>query len=579
MRDYPRDEPRRERVGEKSPELDELLRDAPTGAAPVVRDPKPLTKAQRARNAALSATAALMIGGAGLSIGSVSQWGAYQWWNLPGQLDSTCTAAPTTPNLTATPQAADSSADLAGSAFFSVCGAETHASSSWWITTDTGSKDDTVWADFNTADSLTSWAGAAAGILLPDSTQYVGFLIYTGALNGSSGTARDTFYTACATPAITPSLTATPGDTFAILDGSAYVGCETHVTSDWWIEGPLPSAATDTVWADFASDSLVRWTGAGASAPLLVDSTYVAYVAYSGATLSSGVAVDTFTTTAALNPDMFKPADWNDTLYYYDFADSSNATVAGVPSLTVAGNFVNNWTQEAQGGRLTGYHGGLGKLLDSLAVGVQAQLATPPYVWENWRDSAQDAGTVDYYQSFSTDSAIYVRITYYISPTYGLHGSADKMWRVDSGSQHLLGTWDGETTALANSGTTSLGCYPYENTWNLYYPSDTTSTWESIVCRPRGAVTLELDKVQSWFLCLDGRPADGSEVASWGVVKDDQQGIAAYHADMNLNETFTDGYLDSSQTPWAGPLTAGSMYIDDLLIMSGASGSGTCTAP
>lgn len=113
--------------------------------------------------------------------------------------------------------------------------------------------------------------------------------------------------TVCTAQATTPTLTATnlTGDTTATLEGSAFASVcagAVHVSSSWWITKDT-GAADDTVWSDFASDSLVHWSPAGITAGASgwnPGDTLVARVFYTpdvGA--ASATAVDTFVATGS----------------------------------------------------------------------------------------------------------------------------------------------------------------------------------------------------------------------------------------------------------------------------------------
>lgn len=78
------------------------------------------------------------------------------------------------------------------------------------------------------------------------------------------------------------------GDSTVTLSTSAFDGDgnDTHESSDWYIRGPIDGVNdADTVWADFASDSLVHWTPAGITTGvgLTPDETYRAFFVHTGA--------------------------------------------------------------------------------------------------------------------------------------------------------------------------------------------------------------------------------------------------------------------------------------------------------
>lgn len=137
---------------------------------------------------------------------------------------------------------------------------------------------------------------------------------------------------------ITVTLAATPGDTSAALAGTYASTCTlTEDSADWWIV----RLNGDTMWADFGTaDSLLSWLNAGASAPLLVDSTYVAnFRAYNAD--GSEVAIDTLTTVAP--PTCLYATDDTATIFGTDLNYASKAAaLAALPNLEQRGTAARN---------------------------------------------------------------------------------------------------------------------------------------------------------------------------------------------------------------------------------------------
>lgn len=138
-------------------------------------------------------TTALSIGG---GLGGVGGWfDSWGIWDAEGDSTTpgTVCSAPSAPTVTAA-NVTDSSVTAQGNAFSGNCtsGSDTHVSSDWWVTQDTGTADDTVASAFG-SDSLTSFMNLATA--LAASTEYVLWGRYTGSVGGTSVAGVDTFTT------------------------------------------------------------------------------------------------------------------------------------------------------------------------------------------------------------------------------------------------------------------------------------------------------------------------------------------------------------------------------------------------
>jgi hypothetical protein len=381
----------------------------------------------------------------------------------------------------------------------------------------------------------------------------------------------------------TPTAAAVVIDTStAYVQGPTFVGSgdavhdSTQVQIDTLRGGDFSAPIIDSISGAQVRDTLASNT------LLMADSLYQARIRYKADPNKGGwsawSAPDTFVNTVYLI-DQFMPAGFTDTLYYYDFSDSTTTVTTGDGSLSAGGVSITNHNQTTHGGQITGFRGGSGHLLDSLPD--IPNLASGPYAWEDHRLIGNNAGSLDIYQTFIGGAVdrFYIRWTAYYHPTWVFNGNSDKMWRTGSEASNELLVSGGGQLNLANipfSGTNN--CYPYNNSWSSYAGNESDTLSGSFgACGNKGALTMESGIVQHWFLCLDASPADGAEIASWGVTTTDYEGIAAYWDDLTLAETFSGGYINTSRTPaGASPDVDSSWYLDDMVVTTG---TGSCTVP
>ena len=331
---------------------------------------------------------------------------------------------------------------------------------------------------------------------------------------------------------------------------------------------------------------------------------------------SSYSAVDTFVmaTVTASTYDPYLPAAWTDTVHYEDFTGLvANTRFDSISGAT--GDMDAPWTLETvaydcQGGSgNSGYNGaGTGGLCRGQDSVVFANQASPPWVFESFLDTDEAQGLqfgIVFADGNGSGAAanltrVYVRYSIFYEANgvgiggqdYTWHSGSNKYWMMNTTSNGFMIGWDGESTVFAEqtspSSSTCDDTYGLEqNTWTDYYAADTINTLAGVPeCSGVGTGGWNTRGVwQHRFICFDFSPAAGSRIVSWGMYSADEQGIAAYHDDMtNYNQvgagtaTDFDGWIWNGT--WGGlPKThpAQSIWFDDLLVMTGSSGS--CVTP
>ena len=270
---------------------------------------------------------------------------------------------------------------------------------------------------------------------------------------------------------------------------------------------------------------------------------------------------------------------------------------------------VTAWNNNCTGGSgPSGYSGngfgGLCKAQDSVVFNNQP---TPPWTWEH-RLPAGSAGVLTYDVTFANGNGsgasadlkrVYVRYSIFHEAAGVGVGEQDYQWSPDSNkwwmfnvvSNGFLNSWyevapEFRGQSSPNTDTCSVGLTA--NTWVDYYPADTVAPqgpFGNEDCVGMGVGGFGKRGVwQHHFVCMDFSPPAGSRVISYGVYSEDEQGIAAYHNNVtNYNAVGVGTFTDFDKWIWNGTFGGTkngpeqSYWFDDLLIMTGSSGS--CVTP
>ena len=306
--------------------------------------------------------------------------------------------------------------------------------------------------------------------------------------------------------------------------------------------------------------------------------------------------------------DPYLPAAWTDTVHYEDFTSrAATSDLTEVPE-TLGPFSVQSWGSECTGGAgASGYGGTPCRAQDSV---VFANQASQPWVWEAiMPDLSPDssAGHLTYTVTFADGNGsgaaanltrVYVRYSIFHEANGVGVGAKDYAWSPDSNKQWMfndvsngfLNLWydqgpefRGQSSPNTENCTVGLTA----NTWEDYYAGDTVPPQTGDNCTAMGLGGFGKRGVwQHHFVCMDFSPSAGSRVISYGMYSEDEQGIAAYHNNVtNYNRVGvgTDTDFDSwiwngtyGGTKYKGPGDQ-SYWFDDLLIMTGSSGS--CVTP
>ena len=294
-----------------------------------------------------------------------------------------------------------------------------------------------------------------------------------------------------------------------------------------------------------------------------------------------------------INPDMFAPAGWTDTVDSRDFSAEWSVAVSGVTDAAGTSPVgINNLSGTAHGGQILPYAGTADRMLDSMTL---PGAASPPYMWEHRYPGTNVNNSVDIHLNFSNGNGsaagtvtgrIYVRMSLVYEAAsmcvgcvdYTMHGNGEKIFRLSGPAEPLL-DWQLGGLTLVNTASNGGACgEPYSNAWYLYQNGDTLP--ENSNCPQRGALTAEdfAGGVVHLWMCLDATPADGSEINSFGVVSESQSGIAGYWDDDNIVESWSSMYRNPTygggNPPWPPNQ---SVWLDDWIVLTGSSGS--CVNP
>ena len=356
-------------------------------------------------------------------------------------------------------------------------------------------------------------------------------------------------------------------------------------------------------------------------AALTASDTFKVRVTHHGALsdLEATSVVDTFVaiTVNASVYDPYLPASWTDTVHYEDFTSLETGTRTDDASW-FGEPYPEPWTLESvgyecHGGNISGYGGTLCVAQDSV---VFANQPSPPWVWESTVPSGSASGLqfgIVFEDGNGSGAAanltrLYVRFSiFYEDSTVGIgennyvwHPNSNKYWELNGISSGVMLGWDGAAPSFVgqSSPNTAGGCnYALvSNTWIEYEDStghvagDTISPFSSAedgTCVNRGIGGWGTTGVwQHHFVCMDFSPSAGSRVMSWGMYSENKQGIAGYHDNVtNYNAVGVGTYTDFDGWVWNGtygggapyPTTGQSIWFDDILIMTGSSGS--CVTP
>lgn len=302
-----------------------------------------------------------------------------------------------------------------------------------------------------------------------------------------------------------------------------------------------------------------------------------------------------FTTPTGVDPDMFMPPGM-DTVTRITFNDAYPVSVAGAGdesgSRSPVG--VNNWTGDAQGRQILAGAQTADRALDTMTL---ANMASPPGMYEARYDGANINAGADYHHSFSNGTGplaassvggtIYTRLTLKYEDAsmcvscvdYETHPNGEKIFRFYEPGAGLLLDWQLGGITVVNTSGDGDGCgEPYSNVWPEYYPWDTLPT--QFGCGTQGQILpedpeLEGHVIHLWF-CSDA----GRDVMAFGIVSENQQGIAGYWTETGLPSSYTGLYTDHTygggNPPWP---QAQSRWYEDLFVAADTSGTAECPKP
>ena len=337
--------------------------------------------------------------------------------------------------------------------------------------------------------------------------------------------------------------------------------------------------------------------------------------------------------------DPYLPPEWTDTVHYEDFsnalaplrfdsiADQANTgadpftgtlqSVAFPGGGSSVGQCVGGEGPSGYAGNGLAYPGGLCRAQDSV---VFANQASPPWVWENFLDSADtgqgddSGGALQFEITFADGNGsgaaanltrVYIRYSMFFEEDGVGVGTEDYLWDATSnkyGQFNTLGNgflqlWDGnaqffwEQISPDTDGT--CGDIPegqamlYANTWTEYEGNEgDTIQYAFTGCSNVGRGGAGKRGIwQHHFVCMDFSPSAGSRVISWGMKSADEQGIAGYHNNVTwyYENSGVTGVTDFDSWVWNGTYggskvhPAQSYWFDDILVMTGTEGS--CVTP
>jgi len=306
--------------------------------------------------------------------------------------------------------------------------------------------------------------------------------------------------------------------------------------------------------------------------------------------------------------DPYLPAEWTDTVHYEDFtavAAPGRFDVAWDQSGTGPPPFTGDllsWNNQCVGGAgNSGYGSANCNAQDSV---VFANQPSPPWVWENFL-ATNSGGALEYEINFADGNGsgaasnltrLYLRYSIFFEQAGLGIGREDYVWQSSSNKYFNMnqigsgffqlwydqaGYFWGQSSPATDRGC-EVGLTP--NTWVDYYPADTVGA-QTAECYSIGRGGQGKTGVwQHHFVCFDfSRPA-GSRVISWGMTSSDEQGIAGYHNNVTNYNAGPGLFTDFDSFIWNGTWggipkihPAMSYWFDDLLIMTGSSGS--CVTP